>query len=147
MNFKTGLLLFTLCVTTCLNAQETTDSTNTYKSLYTAKIDLAKGTETWSKSIAAVVFDKTISEGDKTSEFFLLKQENDLLVNPEIPLKNNKDEPLAICETLKKTCRSEECVADTLIEILGDGNRNVLIKYERKLLSVQIYYTYQDCQK
>ena len=60
--------------------------------------------------------------------------------------KDDKDGAGKSCETLKKTCRSEKCVASTLIEILGDGDRDVLIKYERKMLSVQIYYTYQDCQ-
>jgi hypothetical protein len=139
MNFKNGFILILFCVSTFLNAQETEDSTNTYKSLYNARIDLTTGTETWAKNITDIVFDETISEDEKTSQFYFLKQENTLLVNPKIPFKSHKvtkEEALIICKTLKKICRSEKCVTSTLIAILGDGDRNVLIKYERKLLSV-----------
>jgi hypothetical protein len=148
MNFKTVLILIILCTTPFSYGQESSAGTNTYKSLYKARIDLNQGTQNWAKNIASVVFDETISENEKVYEFYVSKQENDLLINSEIPMMSeneNKEEGSKNCNTLKKTCRSEKCVANTLIEILGDGSRNVLIKYERKMLSVQIYYTYQDC--
>jgi len=148
MNFKTVLILLVLCNTLFSYGQVNSADTNTYKSLYKARIDLKQGTQNWAKNIATVVFDETISENEKVHEFYVSKQENDLLINSEIPIMSeneNKEEGSKNCSTLKKTCRSEKCVANTLIEILGDGSRNVLIKYERKMLSVQIYYTYQDC--
>jgi hypothetical protein len=134
-----------LCIVSFLRSQENPKDTKS-TSLYTANIDLNKGTADWAIGIASTVFDETIPEDQKTSEFYIFKQGQNLLVNQEIPLKTDNTEALKNCETLKKTCRSEQCVSDTLIGILGDGDRNVLIKYERKLLSVQIYYTYQDCQ-
>lgn len=152
MDFKIGLILIMFCAAPFLYGQENSESTNAHKSLYVTKIDLTKGTEgteDWAEKIASVVFDETISEDEKTYEFYVSKQENDLLVNQEMPLKSdkvNKEESSNNCETVKKTCRSEKCIANTLIEILGDGDRDVLIKYERKLLAVQIYFTYQDCQ-
>ncbi len=149
MNLKNGLILIMVLAVSVLYAQDDQESTNAYKSLYKTKIDLKKGTEDWANNIASVVFDESIPENQKTTEFNISKQKNNLLVNSEIPLrsnKNDKDEDSKSCETVKKTCRSEKCVASTLIEILGDGDRDVLIKYERKMLSVQIYYTYQDCQ-
>lgn len=148
MNFRNGWLVLMLCVVSFLRSQEHPNSTNT-TSGYTANIDLNKGTADWANGIASEVFDKTIPEDQKTSEFRIFKQGENLLVNSETPLKSNGAEDTKAtknCQTLKKTCRSEQCVADTLIDILGDGDRNVLIKYERKMLSVQIYYTYQDCQ-
>lgn len=144
MNLRNYWPVIFLCIASCSYGQEHSDSTKTI-SPYTANIDLTKGTADWASGIAAAVFDTTLPEKQKTTEFTILKQGQYLLVNSEIPFKSG-GEDTKNCETLKKTCRSEQCVADTLIDILGDGDRNVVIKYERKLLSVQIYYTYQDCQ-
>ena len=149
MNLKASLVLIMVSAVSILCAQENQESTNAYKSLYKTKIDLTVGADDWANNIASVIFDESIPENQKTTEFNISKQKNNLLVNNEIPLRSNKDdkdEDSKSCETVKKTCRSEKCVASTLIEILGDGDRDVLIKYERKMLSVQIYYTYQDCQ-
>ncbi|MFD0796010.1 hypothetical protein ACFQZJ_00945 [Maribacter chungangensis] len=149
MNLRTVLLLTMISICTLLSGQENPENTSTPKSLFDTKIDLNKGTTNWAAGVASVVFDKNIPENQKTAEFYVFKQDNDLLVNQETPMmKDNTKEGDNIknCETLKKTCRSEKCVTDALIEILGNGDRNVLIKYERKLLSVQIFYTYQDCQ-
>lgn len=148
MKFRNCWFVIMFCVASFLYSQEHSDNSKIEPS-YTANIDLSKGTSDWANSIASTVFDKTIPENRKTSEFSIFKQGQYLLVNSEIPLKSNGAEDTRAtknCQTLKKTCRSEQCVADTLIDILGDGDRNVLIKYERKMLSVQIYYTYQDCQ-
>lgn len=136
------------CTAPFLYGQENSKNENVNQSKYEYRIDLTKGTKDWAKKIASVVFDETIPEDEKTAEFHISKQQNDLLVNPEAPLKSDKtskEETLNNCKTLTKTCRSEKCVESTLIEILGKGDRNVVIKYERKLLSVQINYTYQDC--
>lgn len=149
MNLRAGLLLAMISICTLLSGQENSENISTHKALFDTKIDLNKGTTDWAQNVAEVLFDKTIQENQQTPEFYVFKQGNDLLVHQEAPMMNTNTkevEKLKKCETLKKTCRSEECVTKTLIEILGEGDRNVLIKYERKLLSVQIYYTYQDCQ-
>jgi len=49
------------------------------------------------------------------------------------------------CKTESITCHNAEEVKAALIKIIGDGTRDVIIKYDRKLLSVEISYTYQDC--
>jgi len=146
MNSRTSLVLILLCVSSFLYSQDNSEKLETDKTLYETKIDLKEGAQGWAKNIASIIFDETISEDKKTSEFYISKQDNSLLVNGELPLGIEKVVGDKNCKTEKKTCRSEKCVANTLIEILGDGSRNVLIKYERKMLSVQIYYTYQDCQ-
>lgn len=149
MKFKTNLILIIFCISPIIYGQEGLEKKDTLKTANNTKINLNEGTKVWADNMASVVFDKTIAENKKIKEFYIYKQDNNLLVNQEIVLKDNganNEENLKACETLKKTCRSEKCVAETLIEILGDGDRNVFIKYERKMLSVQIYYTYQDCQ-
>lgn len=148
MNSKIAALFLVFFVACFSYGQESTSASKNYTSLYTASITVNEGTQNWSRSLASVIFDETIAENDKVNEFYISKSEDNLLVNSEMPMqlgKDGKEVGSNNCSTLKKTCRSEKCVASTLIKILGDGDRNVLIKYERKMLSVQIYYTYQDC--
>lgn len=150
MKLRVNLLVIMMCICSVLCGQETPESMNNHKSLFDTKLNLDEGTKDWVTNVASMLFDKKIPKNQKNTEFYVVKQDKYLLVQQEIPMMNDnstQNKILKTCETLKKTCRSEECVADTLVEILGDGTRNVLIKYERKLLSVQIYYTYQDCQK
>lgn len=150
MNLRTSLLITMVCLCTVLCGQEPAESMSNQKSLFDTKLNLNEGTKDWVTDVASMLFDKKIPKNQKSTEFYVVKQDKYLLVQQEMPMMNDnntQNESFETCETLKKTCRSEECVADTLVEILGDGTRNVLIKYERKLLSVQIYYTYQDCQK
>lgn len=149
MNIRISFIYVLLFISIFMRGQDNSEATANYKALYSAQIELSTGTDAWARGIASIVFDETLSEVNKTTIFQITRENNTLLVNGEVALMNDKEntiKALKNCKTLKKTCRSEECVTDTLIEILGDGKRNVLIKYERKLLSVLIYYTYQDCQ-
>lgn len=137
-----------LYATPLLYAQENPENATYYKSFYKTNIDLVSGTENWAKNIASIVYSEDIPEEEKTFSFLVSKRENMLLVNNELTMKEEDDsvDMAQNCTTLEKTCRSENCVKNVLIEILGEGNRNVLIKYERKMLAVKIYYTYQDCK-
>jgi hypothetical protein len=145
MKSRICLILTLLCFSSSLYSQDNSEKLESNKVFYESKIDLKEGTQKWSNNVASIIFDDTISEDEKTLEFHVFKQDNNLIVNGEMPLRSDKLGRDQNCNTEKKTCRSEKCVANTLIEILGDGSRNVLIRYERKMLSVQIYYTYQDC--
>lgn len=49
------------------------------------------------------------------------------------------------CAEQSTRCYSRECVKTTLESILGDGKRDVIIKYERNLTNVLISWQYQDC--
>ncbi len=141
MNFKKNFLWLFLCGFSVLYGQENSSNTTLYNTI----IDLSKGTETWASNMAAVIFDTSVPDDEIGQELYLSSTENTLQVYSELPMNSDKKEGTKNCSTQKKTCRSEKCVTETLIKILGDGDRNVTIKYERKLLSVQIYYTYQDC--
>ncbi len=143
MDFKKNILWLFFCGFSVLYGQE--NSSNAKTTLYNTTIDLSKGTEAWASDMAAVIFDKSVPDEKITQELYLSSRDNAIQVHSELPMNSDNKEGTKNCATQKKTCRSEKCVTETLIKILGDGDRNVTIKYERKLLSVQIYYTYQDC--
>ncbi|WOC39616.1 hypothetical protein [Polaribacter sp. HL-MS24] len=112
------------------------------------KFEIEKGINVLAKEMTDYIYDDKMGVNDKISNFNIRKSKSELLIN--IPSDNNSnlqqrmawDKP---CKTKSKTCRSKSCVEKTLKEILGDGSRDVDIKYRRNTFSVTIEYTYQDC--
>lgn len=106
------------------------------------KFDLSQDIDVLSKEMTDLIF----SVDSEVQSFSIRKSNNILLINyPQSSPLLRGAAFLAPCKTQKKTCRSKKCVKDTLKKILGDGDRDVDIKYRRNTFSVTIEYTYQDC--
>ncbi|NGP86911.1 hypothetical protein [Fodinibius halophilus] len=151
------ILLFSLIFFSCnVTDKKTKDNLDLSDVEYDLNIDfskhkhpLNKGTDQLVKELADYIYDNKVNSDERINTFRIRTENKKLLIN--YPIKNSPNvksqsyflaEP---CKPKKKTCRSEKCVKKALKDIIGDGDRDVNIEYDRKMFKVEIKYTYQDC--
>jgi hypothetical protein len=114
--------------------------------LSAGKFNMEEGIGMFIRELTACIFTEEKGLTGKHRHVSIRRSGDELLINtPDTKEIFNSRWTLQPCETKKITCRSERCVENALKTILGNGSRDVDIKYRRNPFSVTITYTYQDC--
>lgn len=110
------------------------------------KFKISEGMPNLAKELSDYIYSNDLKASERINQFNLRKSGNEILINYPLDTTTVKTfrMPLAPCAPKTVTCRSESCVIETLIKILGDGSRDVNIEYRRNYASVTITYTYLE---